>query len=382
MNAVSRVLVIGAGPVGNALTVLLRRGGIEVDLVEKDPRWATLGAGITLPHNALRVLHEVGVLDEVLEHGAPEPHTHGVPLPQSHGGSSPSSVAGTPLVDCGLYRPKLQEILIAAVRASGANIRLGTTAHSLEQSGSPGDADGEHVRVSFTDGTSGRYDLVVGADGMRSATRSMIGIDVEPTPMGIGVWRVYTRRPASVRGFKMYRRGPCHVAGIRPTSSDHLYAYLVEDARIPAPSPDERVDIARELLAGYGAEWQEWRDIRESITSPEQIDCRRFSHLLVDRPWHRGRVVLIGDAAHSHPPTLTQGAAMGLEDASVLAELLTTHEHLDQDLLDAFTERRFGRVSAVVDASIRLAEMNRGGAPDGDWTALWNRMMQLVASPA
>ena len=91
------------------------------------------------------------------------------------------------------------------------------------------------------------------------------------------------------------------------------------------------MEVARELLAGYG-EWPEWRDIRERLTSPEQIDCRRFSHLLVERPWHRGRVVLIGDAAHSHPPTLTQGAAMGLEDASVLAELLTTHEHLDQDL--------------------------------------------------
>ena len=380
MNAVSRVLVIGGGPVGNALTVLLRRGGIEVDLVEKDPRWATLGAGITLPHNALRVLNEVGVLDAVLEHGAPEPHTHGVPQP-GHDGSSPSFVSETPLVDCGLYRPKLQEILIDAVRASGADVRLGTTAVSLEQSGTPGAAWGDDVQVSFTDGTSSRYDLVVGADGMHSATRSMLGIDLQPTPMGIGAWRIYTRRPASVRGFKMYRSGPCHVAGIRPTSRDHLYAYLVEDARIPDPPREDRVEVARELLAGYG-EWQEWRDIRESLTSPEQIDCRRFSHLLVDRPWHRGRVVLIGDAAHSHPPTLTQGAAMGLEDASVLAELLTTHEHLDAGVLDAFTERRFGRVSAVVDASVRLADMNRGGAPDGEWTALWDQMMQLVAAPA
>lgn len=382
MGAVNRVLVVGGGPTGNAVTVLLRRGGIDVHMVEKDPNWSTLGAGVTLLHNALRVLGEVGVLDEVLEFGAPEPHSHGVPLQQDHDDSSRALVGGAPLLDCGIYRPKLQEILINAVRASGARVRLGTTVESLEQPGSSEDANDEQVKVGFTDGTSGRYDLIIGADGIHSMIRSMIGIDVRPSPMGIGVCRVYARRPASVQGFKMYRNGPCHVAGIRPASRDHLYVYLVEDARNPPPAAEEKVEIARELAAGYGEQWPEWRDIRASITRPEQVDFQRFTHLLVDKPWHRGRVVLVGDAAHAHPPTLAQGAAMGLEDALVLSELLTSGQRLDDGLLNAYSERRFDRVHTIVEASIRLAEMNRDGAPDREWTQLWNRMVQFVAIPA
>ena len=302
MNAVSRVLVIGGGPVGNALTVLLRRGGIEVDLVEKDPRWAAFGAGITLPHNALRVLQEVGVLDEVLEHGAAEPTPTVFPC-QVTTGSSASFVSQTPLVDCGLYRPKLQEILIDAVRASGADVRLGTTVVSL--GGSPGTPRtmprGDEVEVGFTDGTSRRYDLVVGADGMHSATRSMLGIDMEPTPMGIGAWRIYTPRPPTVRGFKMYRSGPCHVAGIRPTSRDHLYAYLVEDARIPDPPREDRVEVARELLAGYG-EWPEWRDIREDFSPARSRSTVGGS----PTSWSSGPGTGVGSSSSGMPPTPTR----------------------------------------------------------------------------
>ena len=310
MNAVSRVLVIGGGPVGNALTVLLRRGGIEVDLVEKDPRWAAFGAGITLPHNALRVLQEVGVLDEVLEHGAAEPHTHGVPLP-GHDGSSASFVSQTPLVDCGLYRPKLQEILIDAVRASGADVRLGTTAVSLRQSeqsgqpaarhpGSPTMPGATRSRWAFTEGTSRRYDLVVGADGMHSATRSMLGIDMEPTPMGIGAWRIYTPRPPTVRGFKMYRSGPCHVAGIPPTSRDHLYAYLVEDARIPDPPREDRVEVARSCSPATASG-------RSGGTSASFSPARSRSTVGGSpTSWSSGPGTGVGSSSSGMPPTPTR----------------------------------------------------------------------------
>src|SRR5690242_5247165 len=196
------VLVVGGGTVGNALTILLRRAGVAVDLVELDPGWSALGSGITLQGNALQVLHDLGVWDEV---------SANLETSEAVG---PFPALGGPAVPPGggMYRPVLQRILCDAVRASGADVRLGTTVSALEEVG-----DG--VEASFPDGSSRRYDLVVGADGIRSAVRRMIGIPVEPQPTGLAIWRVYARRPEAVRQSGLaHHGGPVYIAGYTLTS--------------------------------------------------------------------------------------------------------------------------------------------------------------------
>jgi 2-polyprenyl-6-methoxyphenol hydroxylase-like FAD-dependent oxidoreductase len=369
------VLVIGGGASGNAVTVLLRRAGIAVDLIEVKSDWNVLGSGITLQGNALRVLRELGVWDKVQESGYAF-DTLGLTTPdgtvfhvqqdiRTGGDDLPATL--------GMQRPRLQEILCEAVRASGAHVRCGTTADELVQHE---DEDGAWVTARFSDGTSGRYDLVIAADGLNSRTRAAIGISEKPEPTGMAIWRVAAPRPAGVERTDLAYGGPCYIAGYCPTSENTIYAYLVEAHRDRASiDPASYADEMRRLAAPYGGVWPE---IAASITDPAKVNYTWFDRLLVEGSWHRGRVVLVGDAAHCCPPTLAQGAAMSLEDASVLAELLTTHDTWDDALFTAYYERRIDRVRMVVDASVQIGQWQLDGVRDADMPGLIGRTMSVL----
>lgn len=371
MPGIGTVLVVGGGTSGNALTVLLRRAGIEVDLVEVDPGWNIRGSGITIQGNALRVLREVGVWDEISRHGygfdsvgltAPDGTVLYVGDDARTGGPDLPATLG-------MQRPVLQRVLSDAVRASGARVRLGCTVTSLVQ-------DDDGVDVAFTDRTAGRYGLVVAADGRMSATRAMIGIADEPEPLGIGIWRTPAPRPAGLERTDLTYGGPCLIAGYCPTGADTIYAYLAEPAR--DRDTIDRLDPAaemRRLAAGYGGHWPR---IRAAIDDPARVNYTVFDRMLVAGPWHRGRVVLAGDAAHCCPPTLAQGAAMSLEDTLVLAELLTTGGTLD-DALTEYRRRREPRVRTVVEGSVQLCRWLLDGVRDADVPGLMARTMTVLS---
>ncbi|GHH20105.1 FAD-dependent oxidoreductase [Streptomyces rubradiris] len=372
MSTARTVLVIGGGAAGNAATILLRRAGIAVDLVEAKDDWnATAGSGITLQGNALRVLRELGVWERVKESGFAFDSVgitavdgtvlHVARDVRTGGDDLPATV--------GMQRPRLQRILIDAVRASGARVRLGTRATEFEQ-----DADG--VTVRFTDGTEGRYDLVIAADGIGSATRAAIGITDKPEPTGMAIWRVAAPRPAGVSRTDLTYGGPAYIAGYCPTSDTTIYAYVAEANRDRATIPPETyADEMRRLASAYGGHWT---DILPHITDPAQVNYTWFDRMLVEGPWHRGRVVLAGDAAHCCPPTLAQGAAMSLEDALVLAGLLTSGREWDDALLREYHERRLPRVRTVVEASVRLGRWQLDGVRDADVPGLMGRVMTML----
>ncbi|MFE1339772.1 FAD-dependent oxidoreductase [Streptomyces sp. NPDC058733] len=372
MSTARTVLVIGGGAAGNAATVLLRRAGIAVDLIEAKDDWnATAGSGITLQGNALRVLRELGVWDRVEESGfgfgsvgitTPDGAVLHVARDLRTGGDDlPATV--------GMQRPQLQRILIDAVRASGATVRLGTTAEILGQ-----DADG--VSVRFSDGSEGRYDLVVAADGLGSSTRAAIGITDKPEPTGMAIWRVAAPRPAGVTRTDLAYGGPAYIAGYCPTSDTTLYAYVVEAHRDRASIPPETyADEMRRLASAYGGHWPE---ITAHITDPAKVNYTWFDRLLVEGSWHRGRVVLVGDAAHCCPPTLAQGAALSLEDALVLTRLLAASDAWDDALFQAYYERRVARVRPVVEASVQIGQWQLDGVRDADLPGLMGRIMTML----
>ncbi|MGX1134784.1 2-polyprenyl-6-methoxyphenol hydroxylase-like FAD-dependent oxidoreductase [Streptomyces glaucescens] len=372
MSTPRTVLVVGGGAAGNAVTILLRRAGLAVDLVEAKDDWnATAGSGITLQGNALRVLRELGVWERVRESGfafgsvgitAPDGTVLHVQRDLRTGGDDlPATV--------GMRRPQLQRILIDAVRASGARVRLGTRPIAFDQ-----DADG--VSVRFDDGTESRYDLVVAADGLSSASRAAIGIADKPEPTGMAIWRVAAPRPAGVIRTDLAYGGPAYIAGYCPTSDTTLYAYVVEANRDRASIPPESyADEMRRLASAYGGFWPE---ITAHITDPAQVNYTWFDRMLVEGSWHRGRVVLAGDAAHCCPPTLAQGAALSLEDAWVLAELLTANDTWDDALFQAYHERRIARVRPVVEGSVQLGQWQLDGVRDADVPGLMARTMTML----
>src|SRR3954453_7912876 len=376
MPAVNSVLVVGSGHAGAATAIHLAARGVAVDLVEIKPEVAALGSGITLQGNALRELRSLGVWDQVQEHGfafdvtgfrAPAPAgsvLFEVPYAKTGGPDLPAVM--------GMPRPELAQILVDRATEVGVKVRLGTTFTELAQ-------DDDGVDVTFADGSTGRYDLLVGADGLRSWTRRALGINLETRSVGMGIWRAFGPRPASVTRTDLYYGGPSYIAGYCPTGEDSLYAYIVEDAQDrSALSPEEQLATMKALSQAYHGPWDE---IRETLTDPSRVNYTWFETHVLDAPWNRGRVVLIGDAAHTCPPTLAQGAAQAREAAAVLAELPLDRDPLDQPLWDGFHARRVERARTVVESSNQLCAWLLAHQ-QSDAPGLTARVNALVSNPA
>jgi 2-polyprenyl-6-methoxyphenol hydroxylase-like FAD-dependent oxidoreductase len=381
---VNSVLVVGAGLAGTATAIRLAEAGVAVDLVEIKPETTALGSGITLQGNALRELRTLGVWDRVRAGGYAFDVT-GIRAPDPAGtvvAEIPDARTGGPDLPAamGMPRPGLARILVDRAVEVGVKVRFGTTHTELHQ-----DADG--VDVAFADGAEtgapgdrrARYDLVVGADGVRSWTRRALGIDLETRSVGMGIWRVFGPRPASVTRTDLFYGGPSFIAGYCPTGEDSLYAYIVEPAQDRSTlTPEQQLTTMKELSQAYHGPWDE---IRETLTDPDRVNYTWFETHVLPAPWNRGRVVLIGDAAHTCPPTIAQGGAQALEDAYALTDLLLTRDAVDDDLWAAFTARRFDRAATVVDASNQVAQWQLDHVK-GDVPAVMRRIAQLTSRPA
>jgi 2-polyprenyl-6-methoxyphenol hydroxylase-like FAD-dependent oxidoreductase len=340
------------------------------------PELSALGSGITLQGNALRSFARLGIWDEVkaacwasdlLGLRAPGPDAAVIAvIPDAKTGGPDFPAAA------GMYRPDLARIMLDRATALGARVHYGTVVEALTQ-----DADG--VDLTLSDGTTSRVDLLVGADGVHSSVRSMIGIDVKPEPTGMGIWRAFVPRPAEVTHTDLYYGGPMYIAGYCPTSDDMMYAYLVEDKQDRSGvSPEQAVEIMRESSRAYGGPWNA---IRESLGSDSRVNYTWFTSHLIDGPWNRGRVVLVGDAAHSCPPTIAQGGAQAAEDALVLCDILSRAETVDDVVWAEFTERRFERARTIVEASVQLGQWQLDHE-QGDVPALIGRIAALTSVPA
>src|SRR5215469_2629908 len=201
--SVSSVLVVGGGITGSVLALALAQRGVRVELAEISPQWRGVGHGITVQGNLLAALDKVGVLGEVLDRGVPFNQLRmrqddgwliaEVPTPRTGGPALPATM--------GALRSDLQAVLCDHVYAAGVSVRLWLSVRSIAQYS-------QRAYVQFTDGTDGRYDLVVGADGIRSTVRAMLGIAVTPQPSGMSIWRVVAGRPAEMDCDEVYYNGP------------------------------------------------------------------------------------------------------------------------------------------------------------------------------
>ena len=273
----------------------------------------------------------------------------------------------------GMYRPDLARILLDHAEAAGATVRFGAKVTGVSETG-----DGVAVEV---DGEpAGTYDLLVGADGLNSAVRELIGIETRPQPTGMGIWRSFVSRPASVERSELYYGGPVYIAGYTPTGEDTMYAFLVEPAQERVGLTDEEaVTIMLEESQAYGGPWN---DIRADLQAGAHVNYTWFTQHVVPAPWNRGRSVVIGDAAHSCPPTIAQGAAQALEDALVLTELLVAADAVDDALWNAFHARRVARAHAVVDASVQLGQWQIDHDREADAPGLIFGIAHRMAEPA
>jgi 2-polyprenyl-6-methoxyphenol hydroxylase-like FAD-dependent oxidoreductase len=368
-----RALVVGAGPGGCTAAVALARRGADVVVVEVEPELRPVGVGLLLQNSPLRALDSLGLADDVVDHGFVHRE---IDLCDAAGAvrhvlAPPSLVEGRPAA-VAISRGHLAEVLLDAVRAAGAELRLGTTVTALHDAG-------DRVTARLLDGTTETFDVVVGADGLHSRTRPLVLPDApEPRRTGQVVWRAAATRPPQVDRYSMLDGGPAlGKVGVVPTAGDGLYLWLLRtDAGGERPPPERSLDVLRELLAPFGGHVPA---VTEALTG--EVDVRALQALLVPLPWSRGRCVLIGDAVHTTTPHIAYGVGMAIEDAVVLAEELARDDHVPA-ALERFGGRRFERCRLVVEASVQLGEWEQHPPADPALPGqLLGRALGALAAP-
>lgn len=377
MTAVTTVAIAGTGVAGLAAAIQLARGGVAVDVFEAKSEPSTQGSGISLQGNALRVFDALGAWDDIRAAGYPfeglnlrapgpgAPIVAELPDVKTGGPDYPAAM--------GMPRADLTRILLDHAQRAGATVRFGAKVTGVE-------TDDDGVEVFVGGESAGRYDLLIGADGLNSHVRQLIGIETKPEPTGMGIWRTFVSRPASVERSELYYGGPMFIAGYTPTGEDSMYAFLVEKAEDRFGISDK--DATRIMLDESRAYDGPWNDIRADLAEGAHANYTWFTKHIIEGEWNRGRAVVIGDAAHSCPPTIAQGAAQGLEDAVVLTELLLARDSVDQGLWDEFHARRVPRARAVVEASVQLGQWQLDGVRDADVPGLMFGIARQMAVPA
>ncbi len=365
------ILIVGGGIGGLTAAIAFRRRGFAVTLIEKEPAWSVYGVGIIQQGNVLRAVDALGILDRYVDAGA------GFDFVEVHApdGTRLARVPAPRLLkpypaNLGIGRRALHKVLVDAATQAGAAIRLGMTVEVVENRGA-------EVRVRFSDGSEEVFDLVVGADGIHSQLRQRVFPEAQrPAFTGQGVWRYNLLRPASLDALHVYN-GPTG-AGLVPIGPDLMYLYLT------TPEPDNRRYPRQELAAAMRSKATACapaiRALAEQITDNEGVVYRPLEGLLVEGRWHKGRVVLLGDAVHATTPHLGQGAGLAIEDSLVLAEELARHEGVE-GALAAYRDRRFERCAYIVRASLAICRGQLGKGPLVDNARATAEMFALTAQP-
>jgi FAD-dependent urate hydroxylase len=327
MSATRRVLIVGGGIAGLGTARALRSHGIECDVVERAQGWSHPGAGMYLPANAVRALSALGLHAALLDRAAKVSRQRfldhrgrvllDVDLAAFWGATWPCAA---------ISHGALHDIL-----REGIPVRLGTSVSSLHE-------DGPVVGAVFDDGSSGEYDLVVGADGVRSWVRSAMFGGTEPRFVGQVSWRFLLAGSREITSWTV-RLGRGKAFLMIPLGDGQIYCYA--DMDTSDPSDPTGGDPGR-----FGELYREFADpVRTIVNECVATEVGRyFSPIeeVVQHTWVRGRFVLIGDAAHAMSPNMAEGAAMALEDALVLAETVFAGQRLE-----AFEARRRPRVTFV-----------------------------------
>ncbi|MFE7114742.1 FAD-dependent monooxygenase [Streptomyces sp. NPDC057654] len=345
-------LIVGAGMGGLTAAIALARDGWQVEVAEIGPAEAAAGWGLCLTGPSLRALDELGLADTCIAAGyGMSTITHvdadGEPagetqLPRLIGAGRPSAA--------GIARPVLHRILYAEAERCGVVIRHQVTAAAVAQ-----DQETGLVRVRLSDGTERHVALLVGADGVRSAVRGLLGFETSIDYHGLMVWRALVPRPAWAAGIHQFG-GKTDTAGVVPISDSQAYVFLTENGGERGALPDDELaPRMRLLLERFPGRV---RELRSLVSASESVVRRPILTAFLEGGWNRGSGVVIGDAAHAPAPHMASGAALAIEDGLVLARELGRHETVGAGL-QAFVDRRMRRCRTLVETSVVIVGLEQ-----------------------
>jgi 2-polyprenyl-6-methoxyphenol hydroxylase-like FAD-dependent oxidoreductase len=339
-----RTLIVGGGIAGLTLAAALHRQSFEVSVVERNPTWQTFGAGMAIQPNAMRALRGLELDGAVAERGNV---LHRWGFCDRHG----KLLCEIDLEDfwkgvgpfIGIERAMLQQALLTGVTA--VPCQLGSSVIGVQQ-------DDDGVSICFSDGSSGRYDLVVGADGISSSIRDLVFGANPPIGAGHIAWRsVVPMRSAKPTDLRFFFGDRCFV-GLCPVGGGRTYVF----GHIAEPHLYDdvagRLSRLRRRFEGFAEPVQQ---LLAALDYDEQVHCSTVEWVTQEE-WRRGRIVLIGDAAHASSPMMGQGGGMAVEDACVLAVCLRSADTVES-ALDRYVTRRRPRVRWVQQESLAASQI-------------------------
>ena len=348
-QSIQKAVIIGGGIGGLCAALALRQIGIDVRVYERTKAFEPVGAGLSLWTNAIRTLRRLGLADQVIEAGSifrrSEFRNPSGKVLQS------GDLGGLNEPNICIHRAELHRVLASALPPD--TLRLGMKCISVEQ-------DAERVTIHLSNEETDQADFVIGADGYRSAIRQHLF----PTT------RIYYDNRTSWRGIAENQDGvPPDIAyqtwgrGQRfgHFCVDRKYVYWFAVVNLPegqTPPAEKRKDFLRQRFLGWHAPIEHLMD----ITAADNIVETGIYDIEPLERWSKGRITLLGDAAHASTPDMGQGGCMAIEDAVVLARSLSQEQDLTSALIRYEAERK-PRTTWIMNQSRRIGRITQLNNP-------------------
>lgn len=346
-----RVIIVGGGIGGMTAALALERKGIAAEVYERAPRLTEVGAGLSLWPNALKALHQLGmrpVLDAMsfaIQDGAVR-RADGAFLSRT---SAHEFVRRFGLPTTVFHRAELMDALVQTAR--NIPIHLGHECCHIEQ-------NGDIVTVRFSNGTRATCNVLVGADGLRSAVRDRLGVPGRIRYAGYTAWRGITAY--DTRGLIGGETLGCGQRfGVVPIAGNRVYWYATDN------TPEGQRELPEASKARLLRLFEKWHApipaILEATDAALILRNDIYDRDPLDR-WGLGRITLLGDAAHPMTPNLGQGACQAIEDALVLARCLARGPDTGASLR-RYESERMARTASIVNASRRVGRIGQVDSP-------------------
>lgn len=358
-----RIIIIGAGIGGASAAIALRRLGHQVEVYEQVTENRPVGAALSLWPNGVKALNHLGLTEQVAQLGGRMDH---MSYQDGHTGETMCRFSLDPVTQEAGQRPypvaraDLQALLME--RFGIDDIRFGMRLVDLDQ-------DDDQVRATFADGSTASADLLIGADGARSRTRAyVLGAELERRYAGYvnfnGLVEVDPQIGPADQWTTYVADG--QRVSVMPVAGNRFYFFF--DVLEPAGADYERGQ-AREVLAEHFAGWAP--GVQRLIERLDPMSTNRVEIHDIEpfHTWVRGRVALLGDAAHNTTPDIGQGACSALEDTVVLERVLATTTLGVQDSLRRYQAARSERAADLVLRARRRCDVTH--ARDPEVTRAW-----------
>lgn len=340
-----KVAIIGAGIGGLTTAIAMKQAGIDAEIFEAAPELKPVGAGIFMWSNAMQVFQHLGIADEVKRAGLEVDNAWVTDLQQHpisafHIKEKITSRYG--IGNFAMTRFRLQEVLLRHINSE--SLHLAKRLRHLEQ-------QQDQVNLSFEDGTTHDADIVIAADGIHSVARNFIDGTCPPRYSGQTCWRgiSHFNLPDEYRkqSFEIWGDGAGLRFGFGQVWENEVYWFSTScTAEGQKDLPDMRLAYLEKLYADFGSV------VRSLINATDPSSINRSD--LYDFPriknWYKGRLALLGDAAHATTPNLGQGGCQAIEDGWAIAHYLKLHAE-PQHAFAAYQHYRYAKAKKVIDLS-------------------------------